>query len=144
MSYWFLAFRTNVLLNLCCPGHLSYYSPNESEPLLTCKYLIFMLQNAVFCDDILKKKISFWGRCPQTPKRGLAPGPHWGPTAAPRPPHHFPPFSLSPVPCLIPFVCFCPLLDLSDFKVSRSVFHVLRVTFTTMFWDSLSDQMERN
>ena len=33
MSYCYLAFRTNVLLNLCCPGHLSYYSPNESEPL---------------------------------------------------------------------------------------------------------------
>ena len=35
MSYCYLAFRTNVLLNLCCPGHLSYYSPNESEPLIT-------------------------------------------------------------------------------------------------------------
>ena len=34
MSYCYLAFRTNVLLNLCCPGHLSYYSPNESEPLI--------------------------------------------------------------------------------------------------------------
>ena len=34
MSYCYLAFRTNVLLNLCCPAHLSYYSPNESEPLL--------------------------------------------------------------------------------------------------------------
>ena len=34
MSYCYLAFRTNVLLNLCCPGHLSYYSPNESEPLV--------------------------------------------------------------------------------------------------------------
>ena len=33
MSYCYLAFRTNVLLNLCCPGHLSYCSPNESEPL---------------------------------------------------------------------------------------------------------------
>ena len=33
MSYCYLAFRTNVLLNLCCPGHLSYYSPNQSEPL---------------------------------------------------------------------------------------------------------------
>ena len=33
MSYCYLAFRTNVLLNLYCPGHLSYYSPNESEPL---------------------------------------------------------------------------------------------------------------
>ena len=33
MSHCYLAFRTNVLLNLCCPGHLSYYSPNESEPL---------------------------------------------------------------------------------------------------------------
>ena len=37
MSYCYLAFRTNVLLNLCCPGHLSYYSPNESEPLLSCE-----------------------------------------------------------------------------------------------------------
>ena len=36
MSYCYLAFRTNVLLNLCCPGHLSYYSPNESEPLIAC------------------------------------------------------------------------------------------------------------
>ena len=35
MSYCYLAFRTNVLLNLCCPGHLSYYSPHESEPLLS-------------------------------------------------------------------------------------------------------------
>ena len=34
-----------------------------------------------FCDDILKKTFSFWG-----------------PTAAPRPPHHFPPFSLVPSP----------------------------------------------
>ena len=33
MSYCYLAFRTNVLLNLYCPGHLSYFSPNESEPL---------------------------------------------------------------------------------------------------------------
>ena len=33
MSYCYLAFRTNVLLNLCCPGHLSCYSPNETEPL---------------------------------------------------------------------------------------------------------------
>ena len=33
MSHCYLAFRTNVLLNLCCPGHLSYYSPNESEPM---------------------------------------------------------------------------------------------------------------
>ena len=24
----------NVLLNLYCPGHLSYFSPNESEPLI--------------------------------------------------------------------------------------------------------------
>ena len=36
MSYCYLAFRTNVLLNLCCPGHLSCYSPNESEPLNEC------------------------------------------------------------------------------------------------------------
>ena len=34
MSYCYLAFRTNVLLNFCCPGHLSYYSPNESETLI--------------------------------------------------------------------------------------------------------------
>ena len=39
MSYCYLAFRTNVLLNLCCPGHLSYYSPNESEPLETLLYV---------------------------------------------------------------------------------------------------------
>ena len=45
-----------------------------------------------------EKTFSFWGRCPQTPTRGFAPGPHWGPTAAPRPPHHFPPFSLFPSP----------------------------------------------
>ena len=45
-----------------------------------------------------EKTFSFWGRCPQTPKRGFAPGTHWGPTAAPRPPHHFPPFSLFPSP----------------------------------------------
>ena len=31
-----------------------------------------------------------------TPTRGFAPGPHWGPTTAPRPPQHFPPFSLFP------------------------------------------------
>ena len=37
MSYCYLDFRTNVPLNLCCPGHLSYYSPNESEPLLSPK-----------------------------------------------------------------------------------------------------------
>ena len=43
-----------------------------------------------------QKNFSFWGRCPQTPTRGFAPGPRWGPTAAPRPPHHFPPFSLFP------------------------------------------------
>ena len=40
MSYCYLAFRTNVLLNLCCPGHLSYYSPNESEPLSATRFLI--------------------------------------------------------------------------------------------------------
>ena len=45
-----------------------------------------------------EKTFSFWGRCPQTPTRGFAPWPHWGPTAAPRPPHHFPPFSLFPSP----------------------------------------------
>ena len=45
-----------------------------------------------------EKIFSFWGHCPQTPTRGFAPGPHWGPTAAPRPPHHFPPFSLFPSP----------------------------------------------
>ena len=45
-----------------------------------------------------EKTFSFWGRCPQTPTRGFAPGPHWGPTVAPRPPHHFPPFSLFPSP----------------------------------------------
>ena len=33
MSYCYLAFRTNVLLNLHCPGHLSYFIANESEPL---------------------------------------------------------------------------------------------------------------
>ena len=57
-----------------------------------------MLQNAVFLWWHTEKTFSFWGRCPQTPTRGFAPGPHWGPTAAPRPPHHFPPFSLSPSP----------------------------------------------
>ena len=25
--------KINVILNLYCPGHLSYFSPNESEPL---------------------------------------------------------------------------------------------------------------
>ena len=45
-----------------------------------------------------EKIFSFWGQRPQTPTRGFAPGPHWGPTAAPRPPHHFPPFSLFPSP----------------------------------------------
>ena len=44
MSYCYLAFRTNVLLNLCCPGHLSYYSPNESEPLLVLGWL-FVVQS---------------------------------------------------------------------------------------------------
>ena len=45
-----------------------------------------------------EKTFSFWGPCPQTPTTGFAPGPHWGPTAAPRSPHHFPPFSLFPSP----------------------------------------------
>ena len=42
MLYCYLAFRTNVLLNLYCPGHLSYFSPNESEPLniYTCLIII--------------------------------------------------------------------------------------------------------
>ena len=39
MSYCYLAFRTNVLLNLYCPGHLSYFSPNESEPLQVVSFL---------------------------------------------------------------------------------------------------------
>ena len=52
MSYCYLAFRTNVLLNLCCPGHLSYYSPNESEPLVMCcsqdlPVLVFLM----FCSE---------------------------------------------------------------------------------------------
>ena len=42
MSYCNLAFRTNVLLNLCCPGHLSYYSPNESEPLVMVLLLLLL------------------------------------------------------------------------------------------------------
>ena len=45
-----------------------------------------------------EKTFSLWGRSPQTPTRGFVPGPHWGPAAAPRPPHHFPPFSLLPSP----------------------------------------------
>ena len=57
-----------------------------------------MLQNAVFLWWHTEKTFSFWGHCPQTPIRGFAPGPHWGPTAAPRPLHHFPPFSLFPSP----------------------------------------------
>ena len=51
-----------------------------------------------FCYHIPKKTFSFWGCCPHTPTRGFAPGPHWGPTTAPRAPHHFPPFSLFPSP----------------------------------------------
>ena len=60
-----------------------------------------------------EKTFSFW-RCPQTPTRGFAPGPHWGPTAAPRPPASFSSFfTFPPVPCLIhhsgwePSICFC-------------------------------------
>ena len=46
MSYCYLAFRTNVLLNLCCPGHLSYYSPNEREPLETQSVLFIINHNS--------------------------------------------------------------------------------------------------
>ena len=48
MSYCYLAFSTNVLLNLYCPGHLSYFSPNESEPLYKdeeIKHLLFVQVN---------------------------------------------------------------------------------------------------
>ena len=44
MSYCYLAFRTNVRLNLYCPGHLSYFSPNESEPLRTWHWSATMTQ----------------------------------------------------------------------------------------------------
>ena len=45
-----------------------------------------------------EKTFGFWVCCPRTPTRGFAPEPHWGPTATPRPPHHFLPFSLFPSP----------------------------------------------
>ena len=79
-----------------------------------------------------EKTFSFRGHCPQTPTRGFAPGPHWGPTAASRSPHHFPPFSLFPSPmseghlgehrlcpkacCSTCFTSFCSSKCSSNFK----------------------------
>ena len=63
-------------------------------------------------------------RCPQTPTRGFAPGPHWGPTAAPRPPHHFPPFSLFP----------SPMSDLWTFLVMDLFSHQLHWLCTSFLW----------
>lgn len=42
-----------------------------------------------FCVSKTLKTFSFWGLRPQTPTRGVAPGPYWGPSAAPRPPPSF-------------------------------------------------------
>ena len=70
-----------------------------------------MLQNAAlfffffFCDDILKKPSA---------SGGIAPGPHWGPTAAPRPPHHFPPFSLFPSPMSVVSSGGCVVLSVEE------------------------------
>ena len=50
MSCCYLAFRTNVLLNLYCPGHLSYFSPNESEPMISG--LTVCMKNPVFRENL--------------------------------------------------------------------------------------------
>ena len=47
-----------------------------------------------------EKTFSFWGRCPQTPTRGFAPGPHWGLLRPPDPRIIFLLFHFSPFPCL--------------------------------------------
>ena len=92
-----------------------------------------------------EKTFSFWGHCPQTPTRGFTPGPHWGSTAAPRPPHHFPPFSLFPSPMSDIFLmaemfysfewCFTlfdlPLYSFTSVGVNRSVSYI-NLLFETM------------
>ena len=82
-----------------------------------------------------EKTFSFWGRCPQTPTRGFAPWPHWGPTAAPRSPHHFPPFSLFPSPMSV--FCFDWLM-VHPQKVRSKIWkyrHSLFGVRIEVFWD---------